>query len=368
MERASFLPRFSDTKDIDEFVEMLGKFERGEISPEKFRTFRLSRGTYGQRQEGEQMQRIKVPQGVLAPGQLEVLADCCDQYSRGFCHVTTRQNFQVHFVKMANVEAMMRRLDDVGLTTREACGNTVRNICCDPLSGLTSDSVFDVRPYGEAITRHFLRADYDQSLPRKFKIALSADGGDKAFGAINDIGLIARAKGSQRGFKMVAAGGLSTTPQNAIVLHEFLPVEELLDACEAVVRLFDRTGNRDNKHRARLKYVLRKLGEAKFREQYQEERAKIAARGGTPLHDLPMRDEPPPPPRQDDERPEPGRLLRGPGYLEWRASNVVQQVHEGYAAVYVRLVLGDVTSAELRDIARIAREFGDGTIRATLDQ
>src|SRR5688500_7655468 len=130
-----YLPRFSDPKDVDEFAEMLAKFERGELSPEKFRMFRLTRGVYGQRQEDSQMIRVKIPQGVLAPAQLEALADVADLYSRGYCHVTTRQNIQFHMVKMADAEAALRRLSDAGLTTREACGNTVRNITCDPLSG-----------------------------------------------------------------------------------------------------------------------------------------------------------------------------------------------------------------------------------------
>jgi sulfite reductase beta subunit-like hemoprotein len=368
MSEQQYLPRFSSQADVDEFVRVLETFERGEISPEKFRSFRLTRGVYGQRQPDVQMVRVKIPQGVLVPSQLEAIAEVTDTYSRGFCHLTTRQNIQLHFVKLANVEASLRILEAAGLTTREACGNTVRNVTADPMAGLTSDSLFDVRPYGEAITRHFLRADFDQALPRKFKIALSSSAADEAFGAINDIGLIARVRDGKRGFKVVAAGGLSTTPQNAITLHEFLPVEEVLDACEAVVRLFDKFGNRDNKHRARLKYVLKKFGEAKFREAYLEERAKIAERGGTKLSDLPTLDAPPPPPRQDLEDSIALTKVRGPGYLSWRASNVVNQVHEGYAAVYVRLILGDVTSAQLRAMAAIARKFGDGTVRTTLEQ
>lgn len=368
MSEQPYLPRFGSKADVDEFVKVLEQFERGELTPDKFRSFRLTRGVYGQRQMDVQMIRVKIPQGVLGPEQLESIAEVTELYSRSLCHLTTRQNIQLHFVKLSNVEAALRKLEAVGLTTREACGNTVRNVTADPMAGLTKDSLFDVRPYGEAITRHFLRADYDQSLPRKFKISFSSSEADEAFGAINDIGLIARFRDGKRGFKMVAAGGLSTTPQNAITLHEFLPAEELLDACEAVVRLFDRFGNRDNKHRARLKYVLKKFGAAKFVAAYHEERAAVAARGGTKLSDIPTLADPPPPPRQDKEDESALTKVRGPGYLGWRASNVVNQVHEGYAAVYVRLILGDVTAPQLRGLANIARRFGDGTIRTTLEQ
>lgn len=364
-----FLPRFSSTQDVDEFVAVLEQYERGELSPDKFRAFRLTRGVYGQRQEGVQMIRVKIPQGVLAPKQLEVLADVAERFApRGVGHVTTRQNVQLHFVKMADVETALRALDEVGLTTREACGNTVRTVTCDPLSGLTDDTLFDVRPYGEALTRHFLRQGYAGALPRKFKIAFSASDADRGMTAINDLGFVARERDGKRGFKVFAAGGLSTNPMNAIVLHEFLPAEELLDCGEAAVRLFDRTGNRENKHRARLKYVAKKFGAEKFIEMYREERAAIAQRGATLLTDLPDADEPPPPARDDVVPAEYESVTRGPGYLQWRATSVVAQSQQGYSVVHIRLPLGDATVAQMRAIAQIARKFGDGTIRATLEQ
>src|SRR5262245_25648818 len=150
------LPRFSDPRDIDEFVATLERFEKGEIGPDAFRAFRLVRGVYGQRQEGEQMLRVKIPFGRLARAQLDALADVADQYSRGFGHVTTRQNVQFHFVKMTKVEEAMRRLDEAGLTTREACGNSVRNVTACEHAGLSGDAPFDVTPYAEAIVRLFL--------------------------------------------------------------------------------------------------------------------------------------------------------------------------------------------------------------------
>ncbi len=363
------LPHFSDPNDVDEFVAVLEQYERGEISPEKFRAFRLTRGVYGQRQEGVQMIRVKIPLGVLAPEQLDALADVAERYTpEAKGHITTRQNFQFHFVKMSSVEAALRRLDEVGLTTREACGNTVRNVTADPLSGVCATGLFDVRPYGEAVIRHLLRADYDQALPRKFKIALSCCPHDCAMASINDLGLVAAERDGNRGFRVMCAGGLSTTPQQALVLHDFVPVEEILDVAEALVRLFDRSGNRENKARARLKYVLRKLGEVAFRREYAIERDKIRASGGTPLTDLPAIDDPPPPPRGDDLGATVEPISRGPGYVAWRASNVVPQVQAGYFAVYVQLPLGDLTALQMRALARIAPRFGDGSLRTSLDQ
>jgi sulfite reductase beta subunit-like hemoprotein len=363
-----FLPSFSDARDIDEFVAALEKYERGELTPDQFRMFRLARGVYGQRQSDVQMIRVKLPQGVAAAEQLEAIAVAVEKAGRDVCHITTRQNVQIHFVKMADVEGALRALEQAGLTTREACGNTVRNITADPLSGVHPDTVFDVRPYGEALTRHLLRQDYDQTLPRKFKIALSASDADRAMTAINDVGLIARLRDGARGFKLVAAGGLSTTPMNAITVEEFLPEAALLDAVEALVRLFDRTGNRENKHRARIKYVVKKFGAEKFLQMYREERDAIAARGGTKLESITITPEPAPPasdPHSTDDAP---TLLRRPSYLKWRAASVLKQLQPGYACAFIRLPLGDITPAQLRGLIPIARKYSDGTVRTTLEQ
>jgi sulfite reductase (NADPH) hemoprotein beta-component len=358
-----FLPRFSDPRDIDEFVDVLGRFERGELSSEAFRKFRLTRGVYGQRQEGVQMLRVKVPQGVLAPGALEALASVAESVGHGVGHVTTRQNLQFHFIPMAQVEGALRTLDAAGLTTREACGNTVRNITACPFAGVHTGETFDVAPYGEALTRYFLRQPWAGDLPRKFKIALSCGGraGDCAYGAIHDIGLTARVRHGARGFRLVAAGGLSTSPQAALELEDFLPVERLHAACEALVRLFDRTGNRENKHRARLKYVLRGMGPEGFRAAYREEFAKALARAPEPLALPPPGPEAPPVPHSASE-------LRAEGYLAWRASNTFAQPQEGYAAALVRLPLGAVTAAQLRGLATLCQAYADGAVRATMDQ
>src|ERR1044072_7462475 len=179
---------FADEHDIDEFVDVLGKYERGEITPEAWRRFRLVRGTYGQRQDNVQMLRIKVPQGIVNAGQMRALANVATRYSRGFCHVTTRQNIQFHFVPLSVCEAAMRELAEEGLTTREACGNSVRNITGCPYTGTSTSEIFDVTPYAEALTRYFLRHPLSGVLPRKFKIAFEGCAEDHALASINDIG------------------------------------------------------------------------------------------------------------------------------------------------------------------------------------
>ena len=357
----STLPRFSDPKDVDEFVDKLERFERGEIAPEAFRAFRLTRGVYGQRQDAEQMLRVKIPAGLLGPEQLEALADVADRWGKGLGHVTTRQNVQFHFLKMADVEAAMRRCDEAGLTTRDACGNSVRTMTACEVAEVCGSAPFDVTPYAEALTRYFLGHPLASSLPRKFKTAFSGCATDCAKAAIHDLGLIAAVQGGERGFKVLAAGGLSTSPQAAVTLHEFVPAAELARVGEAVVRMFHRLGNRENRHRARLKYVLRKLGREKFLETYRELRAEVDAEATAELKlPGPPAREPAPPRRHLGQAP--------PGLLLWQAASTFAQKQPAYVAVYVRLVLGDLTSAQMRALAAVCGRYGDGSLRLTIDQ
>jgi sulfite reductase beta subunit-like hemoprotein len=369
--------RFSSVSDIDDFIEHLRKFERGEMSADEFKVYRLGRGTYGQRQANVNMLRVKIPQGVLSAAQLEVLADVADEFSRGFGHITTRQNIQFHFIKLERAAEAMRRLDEVGLTTKEACGNTVRNVTACPLAGVCAGAAFDVTPYGRAVTRHFLRNPICQALPRKFKIALSGCGDDCAQGAINDVAVLARVRTAvqnserpsenvERGFEVRVGGGLSTSPEDAHALEAFVPADRLLPVIEAVVRVFDRTGNRQNKSRARLKYVIRKIGMEAFRREYEAELAKIDAegRGSIPI-DV-----------SDETRADAVLRLRAPvrqdaasdGFAEFLGSNCIKQRQIGYYAVLARLERGDITSAQLRGAARLARQFSDGTLRTSNEQ
>ncbi len=360
---AAHLPRFSDPRDVDEFVGVLEKYERGELTAEQFRAFRLLRGVYGQRQEGTQMLRVKIPFGRLDSRGLEALADVGERYSRGFGHVTTRQNVQFHFLLMTNVEAAMRRLDEAGLTTRDACGNSVRAVTACERAEICDGAPFDVSPHAEAVTRQFLGHPLASTLPRKFKIAFSGCASDCAKAAIHDLGFIAKVENGEAGFKVVAAGGLSSSPQNALVLHEFVRAGEIGRVGEAILRIFHRLGNRENRQRARLKYVRKKLGEQGFRDEYTKVRAEVDAEAAAELALPPPAARAPAGPVVDD-----APISRDGAYFAWRSTSIVDQKQDGYVAAYLRLNLGDVTSDEMRAIGRIADEIGDGTVRLTIDQ
>src|SRR5262245_59735357 len=276
---------FADTRDIDEFVATLEQFERGEITPDQWRAFRLVRGTYGQRQSGDaQMLRVKIPQGILTAGQLDALASVGEKYSRRFGHITTRQNIQFHFVKLHDAEPAMRRLADAGLTTREACGNSVRNITACPYAGVAENERFDVTPYAEATTRFLLRHTLSSTLPRKFKIAFEGCSEDHVATAINDLGFFAEiGPGGERGFRVVAGGGTAIMCKSAGVVHEFMPAGEICRVAEAVLRVFHRLGDYQHKQRNRMKFMIKALGWDRWHEEYERELASCRAEGAVPL-------------------------------------------------------------------------------------
>jgi sulfite reductase (NADPH) hemoprotein beta-component len=364
---AADLLSFADVQDIDDFIAGLGRYERGEMSADEFRLFRLARGTYGQRQDDVSMLRVKIPQGVLTAEQLEALAVVAETHSRGFCHVTTRQNVQFHFVKLEVVPDAMRVLADTGLTTREACGNTVRNVTGCPMAGVCGDEEFDITPYAQAVTRHFLRRAENQALPRKFKIAFSGCASDCALGAINDVAAIARVRDGVPGFQVKVAGGLSTTPEDAHELLDFVPADRLLGVIEAVLEVFNKHGNRQNRSRARMKYVVRKLGWDGYRAAFEREHAEVV-RAGRAVQPIATEgaEELVRPPRRLAAL---GRAAHIPdGYEEWRRTNVERQKQAGYVAVTVRLVRGDITAAQLRGVARATRRLADGMARLTIEQ
>src|SRR3954462_1343480 len=266
---------FADEADIDEFVATLERYERGELTPDQWRAFRLVRGTYGQRQTADaQMLRVKIPQGILTSDQLEALADVGERYSRGFGHITTRQNVQFHFVKLHDVEPAMRRLAEAGLTTREACGNSVRNITTCPYAGVAADERFDVTPYGEETTRYFLRHPLSSTLPRKFKIAFEGCPDDHTAIAINDLAFHAElGPGGARGFRVLAGGGAALMCKSAGGIHDFLPVAETLRVVEAILRVFQRHGDYQHKQRNRMKFMIKALGWDVWLQAYQKELA-----------------------------------------------------------------------------------------------
>lgn len=392
---------FASEAEIDEFVATLERFERGELTPEAWRAFRLVRGLYGQRQLGDvHMLRVKIPQGILDAAQLEALGDVAERYSRGFAHITTRQNVQFHFVRVHDVEPAMRRLAEVGLTTREACGNSVRNVTACPYAGVAADEVFDVTPYAEAVTRHFLRHPLSSSLPRKFKIAFEGCSVDHVRTAINDIGWRARVRRVggrlERGFRVTVGGGTSILPTSGSLLYDFLPAEALLDVAEAIVRVFHRLGDYEHKQRNRLKFLIRTLGFERFRDEIERERAALRLgegprawrRWAVPNPDdeatAPTslaRPAPPAiadvaalatrvPPRGPGLRPEvrPLTLVDVSVARRWRDTNVRPQRQAGYAVVTATVPLGDLTSGQFQVLAALARAYSEGAVRVTPEQ
>lgn len=338
-------------EEIRIFAEKAEQFRRGEITDDQFRPFRLKHGIYGQRQPGVQMVRVKVPSGVLNAEQLRVLAQIADEYSTGRAHLTTRENVQFHFVKLEDVPAVMRLLASAALTTREACGNTVRNVTSCALAGICPTESFDVTPYALGVTRFLLRHPDFHDLPRKFKIAFSGceDDGNCAVAGIHDIGLIARVErgpdGQRRGFKVMIGGGLGSLPTEAATLTEFLPVEELLPEIETVLRVFDETGNRKNKFKARMKFVLREKGIDELRRLIEEKRKTLT----TPCEVLTVPSAVAQP--LVGITPAASTEPASEDYRRWRKSNVMPQHQPGYAAVWIKVTAGGVTSAQLGGLA-----------------
>ncbi len=274
--------------DIAKFDRMLEAYLEGRLDEDVFRVVRLNNGVYGQRQGGRnQMVRIKAPYGSITPEQLEALAEIADTYSRGWGHLTTRQNIQFHFVELERVPRLLRDLARVGLTTREACGDTVRNITGCHLAGACPFEVLDISPWAEAAFRHFLHHPYAQRLPRKFKINFSGCMTDCGQAMFNDIGVVAVARPlpdgtTEAGFRVFIAGGLGANPHPAKALEEFTPREQLLATLEAVLRTFDHYGNRDNKLRARLKWLVDTMGIDELRERVLKERKLLLASSSWP--------------------------------------------------------------------------------------
>jgi sulfite reductase beta subunit-like hemoprotein len=388
---------FADEAEIDDFVATLGRFERGEISADQWRGYRLVRGTYGQRQSGDaQMLRVKIPQGILDGEQLRALADASEEYSRGFAHITTRQNIQLHFVKLHDVERAMRRLAAAGLTTREACGNSVRNITACPYGGVVPDEAFDVTPYAEALTRYLLRHPLSSSLPRKFKIAFEGCAEDHAVTAINDIGWRAVLRlehgAAVKGFRVTVGGGTATLCKSGDELFDFLPARDILVVAEAILRVFHRLGDYAHKHKNRMKFLIRSLGFPAWRAEFDKALAEVRGEGGARLPFDP--EDPPTELAPDWERPTPpsssevfrraaSAEVRGPGIVpavrpalplatadlpRWQATNVRRQKQDGFAIVTATVPLGDLTGAQLRILADLAAAYGDGTLRVTHDQ
>lgn len=390
---------FAKESDITEFVDTLERYEAGELTADQWRAFRLVRGVYGQRQDDVQMFRIKIPQGILSAEALQALADACENWSRGFAHITTRQNLQLHFVKLSDTEACMRRLAEAGVTTREACGNSVRNIVGCPFAGVCASEAFGVSPYAEAMTRYLLRHPLSSSLPRKFKISFGGCEPDCAGGAFNDIGFQARVRnsdaGAERGFRVTIGGGTATLCQSGWLLYDFLPASQILNVAETVLRVFHAHGNRKSKANARMKYLIRKIGWEAWKKLYDEQLEAVRAEGGAVLPFDPQKPPVEEPPSREHRRQAPDQSevaqraasarLRGPGivpevvaptaqpssaaeFADFCRTNVRAQRQAGYLAVTVHVPMGDLTGSQFRLLADLATAYGHGSVRTTQEQ
>lgn len=349
-------------KDILELERKIYAFKNGEIDEDRFRTLRLARGVYGQRQPGVQMIRIKIPYGRISAAQLRRIASVSDRYSDGKLHITTRQDIQIHHVSLDDTPQLWSELEQDDITLREACGNTVRNITASALSGIEPNEVFDVRPYAQAAFAYFLRNATCQEMGRKVKISFSNSSEDTALGFMHDLGFIAKIEQGKRGFKVLLAGGLGSQSRQADVLYEFYPADAILPLIESVLRLFDRHGERANRMKARLKFLVKQVGVETFRQWVLDELPKVTPTG---IDISDFEDEisipiaPAAPHLTYDEAEE---------FDRWKKLQVLEQKQGGIYAAKVPVSLGNFSSDQARAIADFIEQYTGNEITFTIDQ
>ncbi len=358
-------------EDIELFRSQAALRTAGQMTDDELRPQRLRRGVYSQRQPDVHMIRTKVPGGLLTSAQMRQMGRVADEFAGGKGHLTTRQNIQYHFVPLPKVADLLHMLADVRLTTREACYNTVRNVTACPLAGIHPEEPFDVQPYARRVAFAFLHKELTDSLPRKFKIAFAGCPEDCIATAINDVGLRAVIREGVKGFRMTVAGGLGPLPTESKVLHEFIPADDLVRRIEAVIRVFNVHGNRKNKNKARLKFVLRERGFEWLRDTIEEQYQDILKNGGIAMPaDVPenfggFKSQRPPLAS--------GELLpvwepASTAFAEWRKTNVRAQKQKGYSIVTVTTPQGNLTGDQMRGLADIADQAGDSFLRFSMIQ
>ena len=385
-------------EEIDTFETEISLRSQDKVDEKVFAETRLRRGVYGQRYDNGQrhdgneskplayaekttkgphtiwdapgMQRIKIPYGGMTPDQLEVIAELTEEYSDGIAHITTRQDFQLHFIHIENVPAIMRRLAAVGITTREACGNSVRNVTGCPFMGVCKDEPYDVTPYADALTQFLLGHQDAQNFGRKFKPSFSGcEQHACGLAQMHDLGVTARVRtidGTEtRGLKVVVGGGLGAVPRQAKVFDEFMAPEELLPTAQAMARVFGRHGEKKTRSRARLKFLVEKWGMDKFKEEVLAERAKLPHddRWSDFVASIEKSQE------QPKKKPGEVRAVNDDARTNhWVRTNIRDQKQQGYVCATVTLPLGDLTPEQLRGLADIVRDFTNGTVRTTVEQ
>src|ERR1700757_121363 len=351
-------------KDIIDLDKKIHEFKEGKIHEEKFRSLRLARGVYGQRQQGVQMIRIKLPFGKLTIKQLLRIADISDEYSNGNLHLTTRQDIQIHHVSLDKTPELWAKLEQDDITLREACGNTVRNITASAEAGIDPNELFDISPYAYALFNYFLRKPFCQELGRKIKIAFSNNEKDTALTYIHDLGFIPKIENNQRGFKILIGGGLGAQPFLAQTAFEFLHEDKVIPFVEATLRVFDRHGERASRHKARLKYLINKIGLETFLNFVKDEEQALLVKE----FKIDTTVKPKPTTLRSTIKKE-AIIVNEEKYNRWKNTNVFKQKQTGLFGVYIKIQLGNISSVDARKLTAVVKKYADAEdIRITINQ
>lgn len=352
-------------KDIIDLARKIELFREGKIHEEKFRSLRLARGVYGQRQQGVQMIRIKLPYGKMTFKQWKRIADISDEYSTGNLHLTTRQDIQIHFVSLDRTPELWSKLEEDDITLREACGNTVRNVTASPSSGIDPNEPFDITPYADATFRYFLRNPICQEMGRKFKIAFSNTDEDTALTYMHDMGFIPKIQDGKRGFKVVLGGGLGAQPMLAHNAFDFLAEDQIIPYLEATLRVFDRHGERNSRHKARIKFLIQKIGFEKLVELIQTEWTALKNKSvsvDTTTGKWNVEADAMPSKTASVE------IADQVAYDLWKATNTFEQKQAGYYGVYVRILNGNIHSTTSRSLIEQLEGYIGDDVRVTINQ
>lgn len=350
-------------QDILDLGNKIKLFRGGKLDDDKFRSIRLLRGIYGQRQPGVQMVRIKLPFGRVSTTQIRRIADISDEYASGNLHATTRQDIQIHFVSLDKTPELWTKLEEDGVTIREACGNTVRNVTASPTAGVDVNEPFDVSPYAYGTFKYLLRNPVNQEMGRKFKISFSASDEDTAYSFIHDLGYIPRVVDGKRGFKVLIGGGLGANPYLAIPVYEFLEEDQVIPFTEAVLRVFDRYGERNRRMKARMKFLLDDIGLEEMLRLVREEWNALPNK--TYKFDINALPEP----RRSDFVPsEPAVIRDEKKFQQWFDTNVIKQKQEGYYGVYVKLPIGNMSTKLARKFVDVVDQYASEELRVTVNQ
>ncbi|MDD7914986.1 HEPN domain-containing protein [Polaribacter ponticola] len=349
-------------KDIIELADKIAAFNNLQIDEEKFRSLRLARGVYGQRQEGVQMIRIKLPYGKVMSNQLRRISEVSDEYSRGRLHITTRQDIQIHYVDLNRTPELWAELERDDVTLREACGNVVRNVTASETAGIDVDEPFDVSPYADALYKFFLRNPICQEMGRKFKVSFSSTDEDTGLSYLHDLGFIAKIENGVRGFKVMVAGGLGSQPRHAETLYEFLPSDKIIPVMEGVLRVFDRYGERKSRAKARMKFLLKDIGLEAFRDLIAQEQKAIefktvAIDADSYVASTPVSVETPKVEIKDQA-----------AFDLWKSTNLIPQKQAGFVAIGIKVLLGDFYTDKARLLAELVENYAAGELRLTLRQ